>query len=157
MKRLLVICFSLILLSCGGCWKEHKAVIAPPDIVVVDPKAQVEKEVVALFQTMEQSWNEKNWTVFNNVWSKNLVATFVRASDGTVTTWDYNEYTTRAPERRDRIGVMYVSKVTILDFTDLQAKVMVTEERGRVPNTNIFNLAKEDGTWRIISNDYKNP
>lgn len=155
MKKLLISSLIILALIFGGLsCQERKHVIAPPNVVVVDPKAQVEKEVKALFQTMEQSWNEKNWLVFNNVWSKNLKATFVRASDGTIAVWDYTEYTSRAPERRDRIGVMFISIITIISSTDTQAKVAVTEERGTLKTTNVFNVVKEDGTWRIISNDY---
>lgn len=155
MKKLLISSLIILALIFGGLsCQERKHVIAPPNVVVVDPKAQVEKEVKALFQTMEQSWNEKNWLVFNNVWSKNLKATFVRASDGTIAVWDYTEYTSRAPERRDRIGVMFISIITIISSTDTQAKVAVTEERGTLRTTNVFNVVKEDGTWRIISNDY---
>jgi hypothetical protein len=155
MKKLLVGSLVILALIFGGLsCQDKKQIFSPPDIVVVDPKVQIQKEIVTLFKTMQQSWNEKDWVTFNNVWSKNLKATFVRASDGTIAVWDWTEYTSRAPERRDRIGVMFISIVNIVSFTDTQAKVAVTEERGTLTTTNIFNVVKEDGTWRIISNDY---
>jgi len=155
MKKLLIISLTAFMLAFGGlACQEKKQIMSPPNIVIVDPKVEIQKEITGLFKTMQQSWNEKDWNTFNNVWSKNLKATFVRASDGTIAVWDWTEYTSRAPERRDRIGVMYISIINVLSFTETQAKVAVTEERGTLRTTNIFNVAKEDGTWRIISNDY---
>jgi predicted dithiol-disulfide oxidoreductase (DUF899 family) len=142
-KRFLLILLAfLFVVSCNG----------NTTTPVVDEGAQARNEMTALFGKMEQSWNARNWSTYNSVFHKDLKAKYVN-SDGSTGYWDYSKYTSTAPDRRERIGMMYVKNLKIMSFSKTLIKVEVTLERGGKDAINVFNVINDGGTWRIISND----
>jgi len=143
MKRLLLILVAILLVfGCNGQATKP----------VVNEQTAIENEMKSLFSKMEQSWNNRSWSSYNDVFHKDLKAKYIK-SDGSVGFWDYAQYTSSAPDRRERIGMMYVKSLKVTSYSKTLAKVEVVLERGGKDYPNTFNVLNDNGAWRIISND----
>lgn len=148
LRSALLILATVLLVFTGGCVKQT----VPPPPTPAQEVIQTLNTINDVFNTMCKSWNEKDWATYGTVFHKDLKAK-VYNSDGSVSYWDYQKQTSTAPDRREKVGVVYLKSLRVLEFTNTTAKVEVILERGNREAPNTFNLVIDNGIWRIISND----
>jgi len=111
-----------------------------------------EQEIFQLFSEMQSAWNKQDIDTYITFWHPDL-----RLKLGTPQKPKYfskAEYAKVLPQRMADFGPYKMVNPKILKIEGDNAKVKVTIRKSHRDYKNIFNLLREDGRWRIVSNEW---
>jgi len=111
-----------------------------------------EQEIFQLFSEMQSAWNKQDTDTYITFWHPDL-----RLKLGTPQKPKYfskAEYAKVLPQRMADFGPYKMVNPKILKIEGDNAKVKVTIRKSHRDYKNIFNLLREDGRWRIVSNEW---
>ena len=143
MKKWILLLIGTMVLLMVGCVTGEKQ---------IKQTSLEEQEIFQLFSEMQSAWNKQDIDTYITFWHPDL-----RLKLGTPQKPKYfskAEYAKVLPQRMADFGPYKMVNPKILKIEGDNAKVKVTIRKSHRDYKNIFNLLREDGRWRIVSNEW---
>ena len=143
MKKWILLLIGTMVLLMVGCVTGEKQ---------IKQTSLEEQEIFQLFSEMQSAWNKQDTDTYITFWHPDL-----RLKLGTPQKPKYfskAEYAKVLPQRMADFGPYKMVNPKILKIEGDNAKVKVTIRKSHRDYKNIFNLLREDGRWRIVSNEW---